>query len=110
MKTGLKKLRGGRGESIAEALIALLISSVGLMMLAGMITSSVRMITRSKAVLHSYYERSTVLETRGAGYDGAMEMRLESGDSPGMEPETFQVYYYENRTISAKPVISYRAQ
>ena len=110
MNSFLRKIRSRHGESIAEALIALLISSVGLMMFAGMITSSVRLITRSKTVLHSYYQKNNVLETRDGRPAGSMNMILKTGGTSGTETESFEVTYYENSTIGSRPVISYRAR
>ncbi len=65
-----KKLHNRRGDSIAEVLVALLISSLALVMLASMITSSARMITASKAKLNEYYRETEALctyqQTNGA--------------------------------------------
>jgi len=44
------------GESIGETLIALLISSLALLMLAGAISTAGRIITRNKNSMNSYYE------------------------------------------------------
>ena len=49
-----RRLRNNAGESIAEVLVALLISSLALMILAGMITSTANMITKSKKVYGDY--------------------------------------------------------
>ncbi len=61
-----KKLHNKRGDSLAEVLIALLISSLALVMLASMITSSANMITKSKAKLRDYYEETAALNTLNA--------------------------------------------
>ncbi len=53
-----KKLRNQKGDSIAEVLIALLISALALVMLASMITSSANMITNSKDRMNAYYAES----------------------------------------------------
>ena len=49
------KLRSRVGESIGETLIALLISALALMMLAGAISSAARIVTRSKTAMDEYY-------------------------------------------------------
>ena len=49
------KLRSRAGESIGETLIALLISALALLMLAGAISSAGRIVTRNKAAMISYY-------------------------------------------------------
>lgn len=51
-----KKLRSRAGETISEVLVALLIASISLVMLAGMITASAHAIERSRKMLETYYE------------------------------------------------------
>jgi hypothetical protein len=61
------KLAGSRGESITEVLVAVLISSVALVMLASMIATSARLIQRSKNYLggeDGYYARNNVLSAQ----------------------------------------------
>ena len=58
------KLRGRAGESIAEVLVALLISAVALVMLASMISASTNMIQRSREQLAEYYAQNNVLTTQ----------------------------------------------
>ncbi len=48
------KLRGKRGESLTEVLIAVLISSIALVMLASMIATTQRIVTRTKASTEEY--------------------------------------------------------
>ncbi len=50
-----KKLKGKAGESIAEVLIALLIAALALTMLASVITTAARTITRNKQQMDAYY-------------------------------------------------------
>ena len=50
-----QKLKSSSGESFAELLIALLISSLALMMLAGMINASANMVSTSRKTLENYY-------------------------------------------------------
>ncbi len=50
-----KKLKGNAGESIAEVLIALLIAALALTMLASVITTAARTITKSKEQMDAYY-------------------------------------------------------
>ena len=57
MKQWIKrKIRSKAGESIGETLIALLISALALIMLAGAIGTSTRIITRSNAAVKSHYD------------------------------------------------------
>ena len=52
------KLRGRSGETIGETLVALLISSLALVMLAGAISAAARMVTISKTAVKEYYVSS----------------------------------------------------
>lgn len=49
------KIRSRAGESIGETLIALLISALALMMLAGAISSAARIVMRNKSAMEEYY-------------------------------------------------------
>lgn len=51
----IQKLKSDSGETIAELLIALLISSLALIMLAGMINASANMVSTSRKTLEDYY-------------------------------------------------------
>ena len=57
----IRKLQSKAGDSIAEVLIALLISSLALVMLASMISSSANMITKSKSNMDDYYSKMNAL-------------------------------------------------
>lgn len=61
-KKALRKLKEQAGETIAEVLVALLISSVALIMLASMISSTNSMVTKSKNTMKAYYEANENLE------------------------------------------------
>ena len=58
----LKKLKSNHGESIAEVLVALLISSLALVMLASMISTTASLTLRSKDRMTDYYKANTILE------------------------------------------------
>lgn len=60
------KLKGNAGESLAEVLISLLIAALALTMLASVISTSARIITKSKATMKDYYDASDEL-VEGAG-------------------------------------------
>ena len=55
MKGALRKLYSRAGESIGETLIALLISALALLMLAGAVSSAGKIVTRNKAAMEKYY-------------------------------------------------------
>lgn len=60
------KLKSNSGESLAEVLIALLVSALALVMLASMISSSFSIIKSSRAKLKDYYEDSTLASPSGS--------------------------------------------
>ena len=49
------KLRSRSGESISETLVALVISSLALVMLAGAISAASNMVTKTRVKLEKYY-------------------------------------------------------
>ncbi len=86
-KTIKKKLSGKKGDSIAEVLIALLISSLALVMLAAMINSSDNMITYSKKKMSAYYSESAAFASPNV--DGSQVTIAVKGVSM-----SYQVKYY----------------
>ena len=66
----IKKLKSNRGDSIGEVLVALLVGSFALMIMATMITAAGRMVNVSKAYMDEYYEKSSDMATKIAS-DGA---------------------------------------
>ena len=67
------KLRGRSGESIAETLVALLISALALMMLAGAVGAAANVITKSKTAMNTY-NTETVESVKGAWEDAARDV------------------------------------
>ena len=51
-----KLIQNEKGESITETLVATLVASFALILLAGMLTSSVNIIKRSKTSMKTYYD------------------------------------------------------
>ena len=100
------KLRSRRGDSIAEVLIALLISSVALVMLASMISTSVRMITASRKALEDYYAKSNELSVLAATDDtSAVTVSEQLLDGEGTE---IAVYACENDSLRGDAPVAYR--
>ena len=121
MKRITKRLRNQRGETLAETLVALLISAVAVMMLAGAINASVRLITRSSDKLSEYYKDDEYIATQQgtgsantqngslyavftAGADG-IQLSLEKASVAGSPSVALK--YYENDGFGGKPVVSY---
>ena len=115
----LLKLRSQAGESIAETLIALLISSLALLMLAGAITAATRVVDRSKVAIKDYYVADNVLAafkpepTPGKNeiivgnvkvLTGQTTVSIGNGDISQQFPN---VNYYINNKLGGKDVISY---
>ena len=102
-----RRIRSCAGESIAETLIALLVSTVGLMMLAGMINTGAHLITRSRTTLRTYYTENNRLEEKEDSIAGQLRITLQfrEGDIPA---EAIEAAYYENTAIRRRTVISYR--
>ena len=99
----LKKLRSRAGESISETLVALLIASLALVMLAGMISSTVSMVSRSEKTMAEYYAND-ILET-GSGTE-TVTITIQDANTGLNETETAAAG--RNTRISGTPVIAYR--
>ncbi|MCR5294087.1 MAG: hypothetical protein K6E30_02775 [Lachnospiraceae bacterium] len=114
-----RKLKSSSGESIVEVLVALLISALALTMLAGMVTASQRIITRSEQVLKAYYSSENALEkfdSNGAVRSVAA-VKVEKTEATGdvsikrlkEDEDTLSVYVYTNNTeIGGRKVASYQ--
>ena len=111
MKT---KICSNLGESISETLIALLISSLALVMLAAAISSSSAMITTSRNKLKDYYDKEVVFVNRSAGITtGSPSVTIADAtaspsDGRTVQSQKFSVIYYENDEFSNMPVIAYK--
>ena len=83
-------------------LVALLISTLGIVLLAGMINSSMNMVTKSKDKIQDYVNAENVLaEQSASGTDGTVELDVELYDGCGTN---ISVEYYdnsENNSVSA---------
>jgi len=120
MKTSeklLRKLRQRAGESIGEVLIALLISTLGIMLLASMVTSSVRLVDDSKAKMQRYINAENAIVAQGSStlsgevsmtyYDTTPGRTTTLHD--GCASEEIAVKYYVNTEIGEHPVVTYKA-
>lgn len=61
----LEKLRSERGESIGEALAAMLIVALAALMLAGMTTAATRIVEKSEKAYNVYLDQRNYLESGG---------------------------------------------
>ena len=62
----LEKLRSERGESIGEALAAMLIVALAALMLVGMTTAATRIVEKSEKAYNVYLDQRNYLESGGA--------------------------------------------
>ena len=110
-KSVLRKLKSRKGETISETLVALLISSLALTMLAGAITASANLVEKSRTKMDSYYAASEqengVIKMSGAGTEGTVTI-TESDASGGLSPQKYDIVYYGNNEFTRYPVYSYK--
>ena len=83
----VNKLGSRSGESISETLVALLISALALVMLAGVIATSSRIVTKSRASMGRYYNNCNdmVRMSAGAGSSGSTGKVTISGTGIAMD-------------------------
>lgn len=100
-----RKLRSNAGESIGETLVALLISALALVMLAGAISSTANMITTSDAKMGEYYDGDDILvqQAESGGTAATITITGSSGTA-----ETRSVSCYTNAAFTNKPVVAYQ--
>lgn len=90
------KLRSCSGESIAETLVALLISALALLMLAGAVTASTRVITRSNDVIGDYYKGNRNLEEHSSSVPGSPIVIKDFDTGSVIKQYITNVSYYVN--------------
>ena len=109
------RLRGTKGESLAEVLVALLIAALSLTMLASAIFSSSSIINNSKKAMDTYYSNNDELAKQSKSDPDQTNLTLlndENNDGAADSESAFlylrvnsqpEVYIYDNKTV-----ISYR--
>jgi hypothetical protein len=113
------RLKDKKGETLMELLFAMLISSLGMIILAGMIVASTNIIKRGNEVLKSYVTeenkivaQDTVKETGEATFkiSGTARMLTDYDDSDTDSDDSNQVSvsYYVNDKIGGKKVVTYK--
>lgn len=99
-----RKIKSQAGETIAEVLVALLVSSVALVMLASMISSTNSLVTRSKSKMKDYYDENEKLEEQSAAPDASLKIQISSEDNIEMIVDDLPGYKNE---ILGKTVYAY---
>ena len=110
------RLKDKKGETLMELLFAMLISSLGMIILAGMIVASTNIIKRGNEVLKSYVTeenkivaQDTESETGPATFKiGGTARKLTDYGDDYDEFNQFSVSYYENHKIGGKKVVTYK--
>lgn len=104
-----RKLRSRAGESIAETLVSVLIAAVALVMLAGMISTTLRLVEDSSKKIEAYYTANdaltklSVLENPDVTtYSGTISINIEenSGLSETISIPAKIVTFYQNGNYS----------
>ncbi len=102
----LKKLKNRAGETISETLVALLIASLALVMLASMISSTVNLVSTSKTKMNAYYQDLSGLENL-SGADSTATITIR----PSSAIETFstisETIKYETTEAFSETVVAY---
>ncbi|MBP3900922.1 MAG: hypothetical protein J6D53_05585 [Blautia sp.] len=108
------KLTSNAGESIGETLVALLIASLALVMLAGAISSGARVILRSEKKVDEYYlENNKISSMEGSTEQLTVKIKTKTGDGPGEEvsltgnDSPVSANAYTNSVFENKKVIYY---
>ena len=112
MKKKIKaRVRSLAGETIAETLVALLISSLALLMLAGAVSSAVRIVLRSENKLEAYYKKDENVAAHNTK-TGTISVTLKEDTddlSEKIGPFSYTENYYLNDEFGRAAVISYSA-
>ena len=102
------KLSGQGGETIVETLIALLISALALMMLAGAVNAGMRLVENSRAHMETYYQENNSLAARAAGSaSGSLTVSV-TDLLPKTGDADITVNYWVNDHFSKTPVVAYQ--
>lgn len=113
MEKAISRLRNTAGESIAETLIALLISSLALIMLAGAVSTATDIVKRSKTTMSAYYDADSAL-TNVASVASASNITVtleETNVSEGETPvsQDISAKYASNAVFGNEVVVAYAA-
>lgn len=101
-----KKLRSQRGDSLSETLVALLVGCLALVMLAGAITTSASLVTRSREKMQEYYAANNAIVSGGSA-EGVTSGTVTVTISGGVSQNLGTYSYRANNTVGGKTVIAY---
>ena len=108
------KVKSKKGESITEVLVALLISALAIVLLAGMVNASTNMILKSKDKMEKYANaENNVVERNGEGESGAVQI-VDSNNNPVTLTDgagtDIDVAYFTNNESVQHTVRSYKVK
>lgn len=104
----MKKLNSRAGESIGETLVALIIASLALFMLAGAITASSKAIVKSKTQLDRYYTANeNGMVRRSSGGTTLIRGVVIEDETDAISDQSFDVICFKNEVFSGNPVVAY---
>lgn len=107
MKQVKRKLCSPAGETISEVLIALLISTLALMILAGMISATAGVVKTSSEKMETYYSENAKLEEIGTDKTAKLTITV-SGGSATTTITDIDIAWYSNDTLNTV-VTAYRS-
>jgi type II secretory pathway component PulJ len=105
------KLHSSRGETLIEALVATLIVSLSLLMLANALTDVQRILSTSNQRMVDYYHGNDVVARKAVSGTSGLAGKLRLYYKEGAEEHTLvshEVYYFRNDTFAERPIVSYR--
>ncbi len=106
-----KKFGSCCGETIAETLVSLLIAALALTMLAGAMSSSLKMVTKSRNKLNAYSEKTESMVT-GSGTEGTITIKVDALGTvlsdAGLNLPEYKVQYFFNNEFNSTPVAVYK--
>ncbi len=106
-----ERLRSRAGESIAEVLVALLIASLALLMLAGMINTSARLIARSRISVDNIVKEENALTARESGTEGTVTWTLDGSSVALTKDDDGEILYRvsDSDLVPGKKIVTYWA-
>lgn len=108
LRNWIRKIKSRKGESLAEVLIALLVSVLGLVLLASMITTSVNIVTKSKKSMKEYNDAEKNLISQ-SGSSGTGKIVIEGGKKLTSDlSDQVTVNYYSNDLEGNRTIYTYK--
>ena len=101
------KLRGNRGESITEVLVAIVVSGLAILMLATVIAAAMNVNKTSQRAMNDYYEANNSVVSGGVATTGTVS--LTAGGSPVSlgNDSGIEVSCHVGEQADGTPVVSY---